>query len=683
AGTYTVTASKPGYQSFSQEGVTIIGLQTTPLDIVLTEIVLPPAAVLAEEAGSNVNLTWMAPGSAGGEWLHYDSGENDDSIGTGGAADFDVAIRFPASDLTEFAGMSLHALNLWPAQAGTFTAKVWTGGSATTPGTLVVEQPFTPVLDQYNTVILDNPVMITGNEELWFGYNCNVTSGYPAGSDAGPAVEGFGNMMYFDGAWTTLTALNPDLDYNWNIQGYVGYGAPDRDELIAIDAKTSFEQQAQERAMEGYKVWRLLQGQESNEAQWTALTPTAITTTAHQDDDWSTLPDGMYRWAVKAIYTGGALSNSAFSNTIERMTQIGTISGFVRDEQNQAISGATVSSGDYSATTNANGAYSFMMPAGTHTVTASHPNYTAVSQEGIIVVTDQITTVNFVLPPSEIILSEGFETYEDFSLEFAPWTLVDVDGSTTYGITNTAWLNAYAPQAFIIFNPANTTPPVTSAEAHGGAKFAACFASTEPPNDDWMITPQINGGGEIKFWAKSYVDTYGLERFKIGVSQTGTDPANFTYISEGTYVEVPAEWTEYTYSLADYEGLSIYVGINCVSNDAFFLLIDDVTITGPSSNPDGLTPALTTQLKGNYPNPFNPETTISYSVKDSGPVSIDIFNVKGQLVRKLVNDTKAAGNYTEIWNGKDNNGRAVSSGIYYFKMNAGKYSSTKKMILMK
>ncbi|MCB5259321.1 MAG: choice-of-anchor J domain-containing protein, partial [Candidatus Cloacimonetes bacterium] len=438
-----------------------------------------------------------------------------------------------------------------------------------------------------------------------------------------------------------------------------------------------------DRAMEGYKVWRLLQGQESNEAQWTALTPTAITTTAHQDDDWSTLPDGMYRWAVKAIYTGGALSNSAFSNTIERMTQIGTISGFVRDEQNQAISGATVSSGDYSATTNANGAYSFMMPAGTHTVTASHPNYTAVSQEGIIVVTDQITTVNFVLPPSEIILSEGFETYEDFSLEFAPWTLVDVDGSNTYGITNTAWLNAYAPQAFIIFNPANTTPPVTSAEAHGGAKFAACFASTEPPNDDWIITPQINGGGEITFWAKSYVDTYGLERFKIGVSQTGTDPANFTYISEGTYVEVPAEWTEYTYSLADYEGLSIYVGINCVSNDAFFLLIDDVTITGPSSNPDGLTPALTTQLKGNYPNPFNPETTISYSVKDSGPVSIDIFNVKGQLVRKLVNDTKAAGNYTEIWNGKDNNGRAVSSGIYYFKMNAGKYSSTKKMILMK
>jgi flagellar hook assembly protein FlgD len=62
---------------------------------------------------------------------------------------------------------------------------------------------------------------------------------------------------------------------------------------------------------------------------------------------------------------------------------------------------------------------------------------------------------------------------------------------------------------------------------------------------------------------------------------------------------------------------------------------------------------------------------------------LEVYNVKGQLVRTLLNDVKAAGNHTVVWNGKDNNGRSVSSGIYYYKMNTGKYSSTKKMIMMK
>ncbi len=65
-----------------------------------------------------------------------------------------------------------------------------------------------------------------------------VTGGYPAGCDAGPAVDGFGNMMYFGGSWTTLTAQNPDLNYNWNIQGYVGFSAPT--EALFLTVKNSY-----------------------------------------------------------------------------------------------------------------------------------------------------------------------------------------------------------------------------------------------------------------------------------------------------------------------------------------------------------------------------------------------------------------------------------------------------------
>jgi flagellar hook assembly protein FlgD len=70
-------------------------------------------------------------------------------------------------------------------------------------------------------------------------------------------------------------------------------------------------------------------------------------------------------------------------------------------------------------------------------------------------------------------------------------------------------------------------------------------------------------------------------------------------------------------------------------------------------------------------------------VKETCPVTIEVYNLKGQLVRTLVNEIKTAGNYSVVWNGRDNNNQPVSSGVYFYKMNTGKYSSTKKMILMK
>ncbi|MDD4309323.1 MAG: carboxypeptidase regulatory-like domain-containing protein, partial [Candidatus Cloacimonetes bacterium] len=358
AGTYTVTCAKASYQTATQAGVVITGTQATTQNFVMTEITLPAAAVQAAVAGNNVNVTWMAPGTGGGEWLSYD-GDNDDSIGTGGVADFDVAIRFPATVMADYAGMSLYSLKVWPAQAGTFSARVWTGGTPTAPGTMVADQAFTPTLDVYNTVMLTNPVAITGAQELWFGYNVVHAAGtFPAGTDAGPALDGFGNMIYSSDAWSTLYALAPTLDYNWNIQGYVGYSAPTAaPELTTINgtlfAKTAHPAEySGDRALTGYKVWRLLQGQETNETAWTSLTADPITATAHPDNGWGPLPDGTYKWSVKAVYTGGALSIPAFSNAIPKYTQIGTIAGIVRNTQNQAIAGATVTAGEITATTN-------------------------------------------------------------------------------------------------------------------------------------------------------------------------------------------------------------------------------------------------------------------------------------------------------------------------------------------
>jgi hypothetical protein len=85
----------------------------------------------------------------------------------------------------------------------------------------------------------------------------------------------------------------------------------------------------------------------------------------------------------------------------------------------------------------------------------------------------------------------------------------------------------------------------------------------------------------------------------------------------------------------------------------------------------------------NYPNPFNPETTISFSLKEDCRVTIDVYNFRGQKVKSLVNGYLEAANHLVIWDGKDNSGRNVSSGVYFYKMDTKEYSSIKKMILLK
>lgn len=94
-------------------------------------------------------------------------------------------------------------------------------------------------------------------------------------------------------------------------------------------------------------------------------------------------------------------------------------------------------------------------------------------------------------------------------------------------------------------------------------------------------------------------------------------------------------------------------------------------------------PALVTKLKGNYPNPFNPETTISFSLKESGNAELKVYNAKGQLVRTLAKGTMDAGEHRLVWDGRDDRGSSVASGIYFYRLMTKNYQETKKMILMK
>ncbi len=88
-------------------------------------------------------------------------------------------------------------------------------------------------------------------------------------------------------------------------------------------------------------------------------------------------------------------------------------------------------------------------------------------------------------------------------------------------------------------------------------------------------------------------------------------------------------------------------------------------------------------LYQNYPNPFNPTTTIGYSIKDQGPVHLSIYNIRGQLVRRLVDEIQFAGHYNILWNGRDDHGVRVPSGTYVYVLETESFKDVKKMVLMK
>lgn len=103
----------------------------------------------------------------------------------------------------------------------------------------------------------------------------------------------------------------------------------------------------------------------------------------------------------------------------------------------------------------------------------------------------------------------------------------------------------------------------------------------------------------------------------------------------------------------------------------------------PTSANNPVVPA-DVSLHQNYPNPFNPSTTISFDVAQTTSfVNLEIYNMKGQKVKQLVNEQLSAGQHFVIWNGTDDSGSPVASGIYFYKLRSGVYTSTKKMILLK
>lgn len=151
------------------------------------------------------------------------------------------------------------------------------------------------------------------------------------------------------------------------------------------------------------------------------------------------------------------------------------------------------------------------------------------------------------------------------------------------------------------------------------------------------------------------------------VEATNTSSESIYYWSDANIVQEH----QYNYWLEaqDMDGTSQFFG--------------PTAITTPGQTVNSPDIPLVTGLTSVYPNPFNPDLTIDYTVAKPSHVRLFITNLRGQVVKELVNETKNSGSYRYIWNGKDSFGRPCSSGIFYLKMSAGGKEYNKKAILLK
>jgi hypothetical protein len=300
-------------------------------------LVATPAAATGTIVNDN-HLTWVAPEGGGGGsthppvWIHWDSGENSDAIGTGGAADFDVAARFDVSQLEEYDGMAVTKVAFWPNEAACeYSIRVWQGDMA---ANLLVDQVVSsPTIGAWNEVDLDTPLTIDVSQELWFGVRCNATAGYPAGCDAGPQVPDYGQWIYWSGAWSNLVDLNSSLTFNWNLQAYlesadddspvqtpIVLGSESRNTTGAL-AMANYETPANavfapaetnptDAPMDlmGYNVYRRqyvdpIPGTGyTTLSDWAMINTSLVTATEYWD---SNLPNNCYDYYVTAVYTEG------------------------------------------------------------------------------------------------------------------------------------------------------------------------------------------------------------------------------------------------------------------------------------------------------------------------------------------------------------------------------------------
>ncbi len=203
--------------------------------------------------------------------------------------------------------------------------------------------------------------------------------------------------------------------------------------------------------------------------------------------------------------------------------------------------------------------------------------------------------------------------------------------------------------------------------------------------DEWLISPTLiidsRLNGYLEFWT-CYNSGY-MDNTNYTVKVTTDDGDNWTEVWHAEEDNISSlDWEHVSVNLTSYTGEHIRIAWHKVGYDNDIVILDGIALDGAIDN-DDVTLELVDKVY-NYPNPFNPRTTISFSLAEEQNIDVSIYNIKGQKVKSLLKRNLSKGAHEIVWDGKNNNGNGVSSGVYFYKITPEKGESIlKKCIMLK
>jgi hypothetical protein len=375
---------------------------------------------------------------------------------------------------------------------------------------------------------------------------------------------------------------------------------------------------------------------------------------------------------------------------------LGYIDGNVTlNEGNGNVEDVIISAGSYMATPDASGNYSLSLPEGTYNLIAFLEDYGTFEENEIVIANGVVTTVDIVLYYMPVPINLSVET--DYNDVILSWEMPDEENlerfSNVAGKVNSSKRNEKSIydesrelsgyriyrdniQITDIYDPlimeyCDESLPAGDYEYY----ITAVYDENESnPSNLVNITVTINPPTGLEYTILD--DDVELEW---NAPQASRSLSGYRIYRDN---QILAESTDTTYLDTDLSADTYSYYVTAMYGEYESGASNEITVEITSIGTETLPVAAS--LNGNYPNPFNPETTISFSTTENmANTEISIYSMKGQKVKTLVDHELSAGQHSVVWNGTDDVGKAVSSGIYFYKMKSGNYQQTRKMILLR
>ena len=588
----------------------------------------------------------------------YSGAYNGNGIGTNEAGTLYAAARFTADELGNYVGGNFQQIKFIVSDVTTdVTIKIYEGATDLTTGELLYEadvEDFVP--GDWFTHDITSAINIEADTEYWVSYAATCTGGYPLSCDDGPVVGGKGDLISLDGTTWEAMGASYGLNYNWCIAAVV-QTAPEENDVTAINVV----------------------GFEGNVEAGTAFSPEAKVRNI-----------GLNSATFNVTVVATDLENTeVYNETSENVTLT------AGEIQNVEMPEFTPEAGKYyNFTLTAN--YDEDDAANNNEITGSFTSY--VTEREFVVAEVATGTWCQYCPGAALAMDEFTANGENVAIiEYHA-----ANGDPYETPFSLGRLGYYGIESFptTIFDGVNVKSGGNESESiydllaplyqeRRDTKTAMTLSVDDASRNDYSINVVVAEEGQIpegNFTLQVAINESGIAENWQGLNELNFVNRFMAPDHNGTSLEFVDGVATATVDFSDYD----WNTDNCevvvfVQNDdtkeiwqATKLDLSTLNYVGADNDAPELKFALS-----NYPNPFNPTTTISFSIPNDGKVNLEVFNAKGQKVKTLVNERKTAGSHSIVWNGTDSRGNTLNSGVYFYKIKSDRFTSTKKMILLK